>query len=111
MKESDERRRLPRVDINWPVTIFAKNETIDGESRNISSEGLYICSDKPLLLNETYQISIKPPHHQAIGVTGKIVWSDLYGIDDKKTYGVGVCLVKIPETDRHLLKEVIAVYI
>ena len=112
MDRKKERRHLPRVEVMWPVTLFTDDNTIEGESRNISSEGLYICCDKPLPLNNVFRMSIKPPHHQAIGVTGKIIWSDLYGIDDDKdVFGVGICLAKISEDDRRLLNDLISIYL
>ncbi|MFC1866924.1 PilZ domain-containing protein [Thermodesulfobacteriota bacterium] len=112
MDNNEERRRIPRIEVSWSISIFMDEETIEGESRNISSEGLYICIDKPLPLNETFRISITPPHHQAIGVTGKIIRSDLYGIDgDKGVCCIGVCLVEISEDDRRSLNDLISVYL
>lgn len=112
MATEEERRNQPRIEINWPITIYTDKGDIEGESKNITSEGLYISCEKPLPLNNLYSISIKPPHHQAIGVTGKIVWSDLYGIDDgEDIFGVGICLVEISEDDRDYLKGLISAYL
>lgn len=111
MAAIDERRNVPRAEVAWPVTVFDEHNTIEGESRNISAKGLYICCDKPLPVNQVFGISIHPPNHQAIGVTGKVVWSDLYGIDDDKgIFGVGVCLIEISEEEQHVLKELISNY-
>jgi hypothetical protein len=112
MPTEKERRQLPRVEVDWPITIFTDEGAVEGESKNITSDGLYINCDKPLPLNNIFRISIKPPHHQAIGVTGKIVWSDLYGIDDgDDLFGVGICLVEISEDDRNFLKDLISIYL
>ena len=112
MDKDGERRHVPRIEANWPVTVFMDGEEIEGESRNISSEGMLICCDKPLPLNNALRISIRPPGHQAIGVTGKIIWSDFYGIDkDKNIFGVGISLVEISEDDHAPLEEMISYYI
>lgn len=112
MKE--EKRKYPRVEVNWPVVIYFGDEEIEGESKNISSKGLFVCTEKPLPLKKILSVSLKPPEHQAIGLKGEVIWSDLYGIDGtSKTdvYGLGVCLVEIPEEDKKLIKEMISNYL
>ena len=112
MDKKDEKRNLPRVEVKWPITIFTDNDTMEGESRNITTEGLYICCDKPLPLKDVFRMTIKPPHHQAIGVTGKIVWSDLYGLDDDKgVYCMGICLVEITDEEKRLLNDMVSAYL
>ena len=112
MTTEKERRNTPRVELCWPVTLFIDDEIIEGESQNINSEGLYICCDKPLPIDGIFRISIQPPNHRAIGVTGKVVWSDLYGMGEKeKIYGMGLCLVKLQEGERKSLEALIAAYL
>lgn len=114
MEINEEKRSYPRVEVNWPVTIYYENEEIEGETRNISSEGLFICSEKALPLKRILSISLNPPEHQALGLKGEVIWSDLYGIDgsDKmNVYGIGVCLVEITEGDKKLIKEMINNYL
>ena len=108
MAMKTERRRVPRTEVKWPVTIVADYGTIEGEIKNITVEGILILSQDPLRLNETYRISIMPPRHGAIGVTGKIVWSDAYCMDaDDSVFGIGVCLVEISPEDRRKLSDLI----
>ena len=112
MDTAQERRGTQRVQVDWPVTLFNNDVTIEGESRNISEKGLYIYCDKPLPLNQVFRIAIQPPQHQAIGFTGKVIWSDLYGMDnDKSVFGVGLCLVEISEDEQDLLRELISNYL
>ena len=111
MNNADERRSEPRVEVSWPVTLFDSDTTIEGESTNISIKGLSVCCDKPLPINHVFRISIRPPSHQSIGVTGKVIWSDLYGMDEKNMFGVGVCLVEVSEEDTKSLKELILDYL
>ena len=70
----------------------------------MSPEGLLVCCEEPLRLQETYRIAILPPGRPAIGVTGKVVWSDVYGMDKDSVFGMGVCLVEVSERDRLLLE-------
>lgn len=107
-----ERRKEPRIDVRWPVAVFAEHATIEGETRNISVGGLAIFCDEPLRMNESYRISISPPNHSAVGINGKVIWSDLYGIeDDDTTVGMGVCFVEISEEDRKYLEEVVTAHL
>jgi hypothetical protein len=107
-----ERRQLPRVEVNWPITIYTDINKMEGETQNISSEGLYICCDNPLPLNKIFRMSISPPEHQSIGVTGKVVWSDMYGIEGKEDfYGIGICLVKISSAEQKQLHNIISNYV
>ena len=82
MNDPSERRENPRIEVEWPITLYCDDELIEGASRNITADGIYVCCDKPLPLDKVFRISIAPPNHQAVAVTGKIVWSDLYGLGD-----------------------------
>ena len=104
MAEKIERRKHQRVQVAWPVNVFTDHGTIEGETKDISGEGVFISCEEPLALNENYRIGIIPPDHKIIDVTGKVVWSDLYGIDENKTaFGMGICFVKIPNNDHNYL--------
>ena len=81
----------------------------EGETTNITAQGVGIVCDDPLHLNVSYTFIIKPANHGALEITGKVVWSDLYGIDgDNKTVGIGICFIEISEKDRLFFNEVIA---
>ena len=112
LSTKNERRKEPRIEVKWPVAVFAEHGTIEGETRNISVEGLAVFCDEPLRLNESYRISISPPDHPAVGITGKVVWSDLYGIEgDDTTVGMGVCFMEISGEDRDYLDEVVTAHL
>jgi hypothetical protein len=114
MDRKTELRNHPRVDVSWPLTIFFENEKLDGVSRNISVEGLFIRCEKPLPLNRVFDISINPPDHQAMGLKGKIIWSDMYGIEGREktdVFGLGICLVELSEEDKRQIKEMISNYL
>ena len=114
MDKEIELRKHPRIDVSWPVTVFWENDKMEGESRNISSEGLFIHCSKPLPLNKVFDISLNPPEHQALGLKGKVIWSDMYGIEGgtkPDVYGLGVCLVDLSEEDKRQIKKILSNYL
>ncbi|MBU1182170.1 MAG: PilZ domain-containing protein [Pseudomonadota bacterium] len=109
MSYPGNRRRKERVYVKWPVTIIMSSGIIEGETTNISAEGLGIVCDEPLHLETSYTLRIKPVNHGALEVTGKVMWSDLYGIDgDNKMVGIGICFIEISEKDRLFFNEVMS---
>ena len=109
MPIEEERRKNKRVELQWPITILADYATVEGVTLNISLDGLYIRCEEPLLLNESYRMSILPPNHNAIEVLGKVIRSDFYGMgEDNATFGMGVCVVKISDEARNGLSALIS---
>lgn len=109
MENSSEKRRHPRIKVEWPVIVSKGDDFIEGETKNIAFDGIAICCEEPLPLDEIVSISIEPDEQQSIVVSGKVVWSDVYGLDDQNiTYGVGVCFVKISDEDRSRFLDLIS---
>jgi hypothetical protein len=107
--DGEEKRRHPRQEVTWPITIIAEHGTIEGEIRNVTVDGLFIFCEEPLRLNETYRMSIIPDKHRAIGVRGKIVRADAYCMaEDKSVYGIGICFIEFTDQDRETLREILA---
>jgi len=106
-----ERRKHSRSKVTWPITVLTDDGIIEGETRDIAVNGVHICSEEPLRLNEAFHMSITPPDHQDVDVIGKVIWSGLYGIDEENTaFGMGVCFVKISDGDRHFLKDMVSAH-
>ena len=103
-----ERRKRPRSNIQWSITILADHATLEGETVNIATDGLSVSCNEPLRQDEIYRLSVLPPNHKPLGVKGEVVWSDLYGIDkDNAAVGVGICLVEISDEGRHYIEEIV----
>jgi len=105
-----EKRRYPRAEVNWPVTILTASGPIEGEVRNISSGGAFIsCSEQPGL-HETFRLVIKVPfERQYLLAKGKVARSNLYDPDDRTLLrGVAVRFTDISESDRELLNRIVA---
>lgn len=109
MSDPADRRMHYRMEVKWPVTIIMKNGTVEGETTNISAQGVSIFCEEPLIMNDIYTLHIRPPDYDAIEVSGKVVWSDMYGIDgENKTVGIGVCIVEISNKDHGYFKDIIS---
>jgi hypothetical protein len=107
-----ERRKHTRSSVRWPITVVSDHGNILGETRNISFDGVYIRCDQPLRINENFRMAITPPDKEAIGLTGKVVWSDFYGMEDDDTaVGMGVCLVEISARDRKSFQDAVSGHI
>ena len=103
-----EKRGSKRSNVRWPVAVESEQGTIQGETRNISLNGIYVRCDEPLRVNEDFRMAIIPPNRRAIGLTGKVVWADMYGIDqDENAFGMGVCLVEIAKEDKEFLQNAV----
>ena len=111
MSSGSEKRKHPRFNARWPVTVYTDKGEIEGETINISLEGIAICCEEPLHLNKVFRISLITLDDRVIRVGGKVVWSDVYGMDDQETQiGMGVCFVEVSEKDRHIINDVISTY-
>jgi c-di-GMP-binding flagellar brake protein YcgR len=101
-----EKRTHQRVEVQWPITVFTDEGMIEGETINISAAGISFSCEEPLSLNETYRIFIMPIENQAIELKGRVVWSDVYGIDDENgTVCIGACFIEISDEDRKAIEE------
>ena len=104
MNNQEERRKNPRLEAEWPIRIIRDDFVIEGESRNISIDGIQICCEQPLHMNEKIRITIFPPNSEEITFIGEVAWSDFYGLDDdNKVFGIGVCMVEVDEENKNLI--------
>ena len=102
-----EKRKFPRREVRWPVTIMTKTGTVEGEARNISVEGVFILfshSTESLSPPKIYRLLMKPDGEQ-IEVMGSLVWSsrDIH-------LGMGLCFVGFSERDQRRLRKAIKKY-
>jgi len=97
----EERRQQPRVNINWPVSIETSAGTIDGEVKNISVGGAFICCNKPLRLRQVFRLTMIGPDNEPVKATAQVVWSNANVPSEKVlNRGMGVRFIKM--SDRHL---------
>ena len=98
-----------RVRGKWPITIITDDNIIAGESWNITANGIFTYCKEQLHENETYRMIIGLPKKRYLAVKGKLIWSNLNGIDPNGTFSdMGFSFVKLSEEDRHLLKHAVS---
>ena len=109
MADSHKRHKSPRVKARWPITIIANDRIIAGESRNITANGIFTHCKEELQENETYRLIIGLPKRRYLAVKGKLIWSNLNGIDRNGIFSsMGFSFVKVSEEDRHLLNHAVS---
>ena len=107
MGDFTERRKLPRMSVSWPVTLYTAAGEVAGETRNITSSGAYVQCSERLNLNEALWLQIRVPHRDLM-LMGKVIWSNL--VIDKtgaQASHAGICFVQIAEEDRRVLRDAI----
>ena len=107
MENFIERRKLPRMSVSWPVTLYTAAGEVAGETRNITSNGAYVQCSEQLNLNEALWLQIRVPHRDLM-LMGKVIWSNL--VIDKtgaQASHAGISFVQIAEEDRRVLRDAI----
>ena len=97
----EEKRKHPRADVNWPMTMETPDGTIEAEVRNISVGGAFICCKKPLPVGKVFSLTMIGPDNEPVEATAKVVWSNVNVPDEKIiNRGMGVRFIKM--SDRHI---------
>ena len=109
MATSSKRLKSPRTKAKWPITIITNDSIIAGESRNITANGIFTHCKEHLQENETYRMIIGLPEKRYLSVKGKLIWSNLDGIDPNGTFSdMGFSFMKLYGEDRFLLNRAIS---
>ena len=110
MPDKVEKRKHPRVTVTWPVTIIAEDGAVEGETKNITIEGVFIHCTQRLRHGNNYRMVIKPPQGP-IEVEGELIWSNLDNLGQRNAVpGMGFYFVKVTEEDREQLSAAISAY-
>jgi len=109
--DPSDRRQMPRINVNWPITIITSQGTIEGESRNITLSGVFIHCKTKLPEDEVYQILIKLPNEKQIVVKGQMMWSNLNGRQDTGVLvDMGFSFIRMSDEDQEVLRSVISLF-
>ena len=109
MATSSKRCKSPRTKARWPITIITNDSIIAGESRNITANGIFTHCREQLHENETYRMIIGLPKKRYLSVKGKLIWSNLNGIDPNGSFSdMGFSFMKLYGEDRFLLNRAIS---
>ncbi len=92
---SIERRLHPRILVNWTATLHNVQGSIEGETKDISVDGVCIfLSEKPKF-GKNFPILLKPSEGGSISVVGKKIWSRTFNIDNRPVFGMGVRFIHL----------------
>jgi uncharacterized protein (TIGR02266 family) len=102
---SNEKRDYPRAEIKWPAVIKTDQGTMDGVTSNVTPNGVFIHCQKPLRLNEIFELTIDIPNSdQTLTARAEVTWSNRWGPDDEiSPRGMGVRFVKISSEARKFI--------
>jgi len=96
-----QRRKHPRANINWPVSMETSNGTIVAEVKDISLGGAFICCKQPVPLGEVFHLTMTGPDNEPVTATAEVVWSNVNVPNEKViNRGMGVRFIKM--SDRHI---------
>jgi uncharacterized protein (TIGR02266 family) len=96
-----EKRKHPRTDVNWPVSMETSTGTVSAHVVNISLGGAFISCKKPLPIGEVFPMTMTGPHNEPVSATAEVVWSNANLPEDKVVNrGMGVRFLKM--SDKHI---------
>ena len=109
MVTTPDKSKFPTSKAKLPITIIINRCLIEGESRNITANGIFTHCREHLHENETYRMIIGLPKKRYLSVKGKLIWSNLNGIDPNGTFSdMGFSFMKLYGEDRHLLNKAVS---
>ena len=102
---SNEKRDYPRAEIKWRAVIKTDQGTMDGVTSNVTPNGVFIHCQKPLKLNEIFELTIDILNSdQTLTARAEVTWSNRWGPDDDiSPRGMGVRFVKISSEARKFI--------
>jgi PilZ domain len=104
MTSRTERRRHPRVPVDWPVVIRMKDRTAVGEARNVSVRGALIQTERILHPKEKFRAFMVPPNRQAFRVTCEVAWVKAKASGRRiSTYIIGIRFTRVMKGDGQFL--------
>ena len=102
-----ERRKHPRVIVNWPVVVNIPRGSLEGEVKDISVGGVCIlCPEKPSS-EQSFSILLKPSEQRSISTVGEKVWSDTFDIGYGTIFGIGIRFTNISAADRQYIAKLV----
>ena len=100
---SIEKRLHPRILVEWPAAAKTLQGTIEGITKDISVDGVFIfCPEEPELEN-SFALALEPPEERFIPVFGERVWSGNFTFDDRTVFGIGIRFTFMASEDRQYI--------
>ena len=77
-----ERRYRPRTECNLTAKIHRTSRSFDGLIRNVSDNGVFLCSSQKLLPGECVRIAVQPPGCVPLVIDAEVIWSRIFRHDE-----------------------------
>ena len=104
-----EKRKRPRMSLSLDVTYESGNDFLSSFLSNISSDGVFIETPRPLEVNTQLRIRFHVPEmEESLGVEGTVVW--VREIEDSLQPGMGIRFEGMDPDDRKRLDRFLAEY-
>jgi len=101
--------RYPRVKAAYPVLVLTADGPVHGETKQISTEQVFVSCPDPLPLYDIASMSIEVSKEESLVAEAEVIWSNRYGPDDDITpRGMIVRFRGLSNRDRKRLRGVIA---
>lgn len=103
--KSPKRHHYSRTEVRWEVHFFTDRGHMEGETVNISPEGVMVsCKELPPL-EDNFRLVIRPPEHYPLDLTGRVVWTTICNpVSGAESIGVDIQFMSIEEKDRLYLQ-------
>jgi hypothetical protein len=102
----EEKRKHPRADVSWPVSIETALGFIRAEVKNISLGGAFICCQKPFQLQKVFRMTMIGPDNEPLLATAQVAWSNANMPEEMVVNrGMGVRFINMSERHIHLVKQ------
>ena len=100
---SIEKRLYPRILVEWPATVKTLQGTIEGITKDISVDGVFIFCPEELELENSFAIALEPSEERFFSVFGERVWSGNFNIGDRTVFGMGIRFTFMAPEDRQYI--------
>jgi hypothetical protein len=98
-----ERRKFPRVPVDWSAIVKTNHGSLEGEVKDISVGGACIlCPEEPIA-GKSISILLTPPDQKPISMIGEKVWSDFFDIHYGTAFAMGVQFIHVSWKDRQFI--------
>jgi uncharacterized protein (TIGR02266 family) len=106
-----DRRTPTRIRAKWPVVVLTAKGVLLAETRDISSEGVFISCEEPLSPEEKLRVFIMAPNHRPLEIPAEVVWSNPHASERETTHkGMGLRFTKDSSDQRGRLQDIVAQY-
>jgi uncharacterized protein (TIGR02266 family) len=104
-----DRRTPTRIRARWPVVVLTDKGVLLAETRDISSEGVFISCEEPLKPEEKLRVFIMAPNHRPLDIPAEVAWSNPHASEQDTTpKGMGLRFTKDSSDQRERLHNIVA---